>query len=161
MLCDGIAPALTDLVVEYVGEIGKQALQERPWSPDNCHSFADVARRLLTVAATMREVLGQTVSSLLPTDTPAFAKSLAMKLGERFPLAWDRKLRAVARALQVTGIFMCMVKCLPVRECECLCMLCSEVVQGAIEVRVMALVQDAEIDIRMVEAAEGSRVSWL
>jgi hypothetical protein len=150
VLCEGIAPALTELVIEYVGTVQERALREHPWSAANCHAFAEVARRLLDAAASVHAAVGETVASLLPADTPVLAKSLAIKLGARIPLPWDQKLRAIARALQVMGIFMCVVKLLPLGECECLFMVGSEVVLGAVEIRMMALVQDAENDLRVI-----------
>jgi len=112
-----------------LGWSGRIRLRARRWRALDCRLLAQTARAVLDLKQRLHEVTGEAVSRLLPRDTPRFHRLLVRKIAERVPLPLDVKLEAIARGLQVMGIFMCVVQDLPLEACACLSMLGASVVR--------------------------------
>jgi len=110
-----------------LGWSGRIRLRARRWRALDCRLLAQTARAVLDLKQRLHEVTGEAVSRLLPRDTPRFHRLLVRKIAERVPLPLDVKLEAIARGLQVMGIFMCVVQDLPLEACACLSMLGASV----------------------------------
>jgi hypothetical protein len=110
---DGLDSAIGDLVVEYLGKADARRLRHRR---RNCQPLADAARAVLDLVDKAHEIMGNAVGDLLPQGTPDFARAVTSKVAEKIPLPWDQKLKAIARGLQVVGIFTRMVQVLPPRD---------------------------------------------
>ena len=94
------------------------------------------------------ELTGKAAARLLPNGTPRFHRMLVRKIAERVPLPWDVKLEAIARGLQVIGIFMCMVGNVPLERCACLRMLGPQLAKEHVKQYVEQLLEDTERDLR-------------
>jgi hypothetical protein len=148
MLTDGLVAALGDLVVDYVGSGTKRQLRRRRARTANCQEIADAAKAVLDLKDKAHELTGQGVASLLPSSTPRLARSLTANMAQKLPLPWDAKLEAIARGLQATGIFLCVVRLLPPEACPCLGMIANEMTDEAIKQAVTGLINQGRRDLR-------------
>jgi hypothetical protein len=144
---DGLDAALSDLVVEYLGKREAGRLRRRRRARGNCQPLADAAKAVLDLRDKTHEVVGKAVGDLLPPDTPDFAREVTSKVAEKIPLPWDAKFEAIARGLQVIGIFMCMVQGLAPAQCACLIMMVSAASEELIKEKVGDLVARAREDL--------------
>jgi len=124
LLADGLATAVADRVVDYLGEWGrlKLRLRARSWTAANCKLLADTARDVLSLKRQLHEAVGELVSRALPPNTSAFHRELVKKIAAKVPLEpLDTHLEAIARGLQLVGIYMCLVL-VRLDTCPCLLM---------------------------------------
>ena len=153
-LTDGISAAiasrLADRVVDYLGRLGTWRLrrQRRRWAAVDCQALADSARAVLALKKKTHELTGQAVSVLLPEGTPHFHRMLVKKIAEKVPLPWDVKLEAIARGLQVIGIWMCLVQNLPLEHCPCLQMYGVALFKERVEQEIEDLLEETRRDLQ-------------
>jgi hypothetical protein len=153
-LTDGISSAiasrLSDRVVDYLGRLGAYRLrrQRRRWAEVDCRALADTARAVLALKKKTHELTGEAVSALLPEGTPRFHRMLVKKIAEKVPLPWDVKLEAIARGLQVIGIWLCVVQNLPLERCACLQMFGVALFKERIEQCIVDLLEETRRDLQ-------------
>jgi hypothetical protein len=152
VLADGLRPTIADRVadrvVDYLGWSGSWRLRARRWRLGDCRLLAQTARAVLALKRKLHEVTGEAVCRLLPPDTPRFHRMLVKKIAAKVPLPPDVKLEAIARGLQVIGIFMCIVGNVPLERCACLRMLGPQLAREQIKQYVEDLLQETERDLR-------------
>jgi hypothetical protein len=159
-LTDGLIPSLADRVADrvadYLGWAGRWRLRRRRWRAVDCRLLAQTARAVLDLKHKLHEVTGEAVSRLLPPNTPRFHRMLVKKIAEKLPLPPDVKLEAIARGLQVIGIFMCVVQNLPLEHCACLQMLGAQLVKEQAKRYVEGLLEETWRDLRGITSPPGS-----
>jgi hypothetical protein len=143
-----IADRVADRVVDYLGWSGRWRLRARRWGAGDCRLIAKTAKAVLDLKKRGHELTGEAAARLLPNGTPRFHRILVRKIAERVPLPWDVKLEAIARGLQVIGIFMCIVGKVPLERCACLRMLGPQLVKEHVKQYVEQLLEDTERDLR-------------
>ena len=148
---DGLRPTIADRVadrvVDYLGWSGRWRLRARRWRLGDCRLLAQTARAVLDLKRKLHEVTGEAVSWLLPPDTPRFHRMLVKKVAAKVPLPPDVKLEAIARGLQIVGIFMCIVGNVPLERCACLQMLGPQLAKEQVKQYVEDLLQETERDL--------------
>ena len=147
LLTDGVDAAVADRVVEYVGEKACQSLRKRHWNASDCRNIAQAAQAILDFKKRIHNLTGDVVSRALPQDLPGFYRSLAKHVAAKMPLPIDAKLEACARALQLIGIFECMVKELPMNSCACLLDLGQRVAEEEAKDLVVDLLEKTRDDL--------------
>lgn len=151
VLIEGVKPTLadrmTDRVVDYLGWPGAKYQRRRSWTDLDCQLLADTAQAVLDLKRRSHELVGTAIEQLLPPDTPRFHRHLVKKIAEKLPLPWDAKLAAIARGLQVFGIWMCMVQD-RLERCACLRMLGPQVLKEHVKRRIEELLEETEHDLR-------------
>jgi hypothetical protein len=160
VLTDGLIPSLADRVADrvadYLGWAGRRRLRRRRWRAVDCRLLAQTARAVLDLKHKLHEVTGEAVSRLLPPNTPRFHRMLVKKIAEKVPLPPDVKLEAIARGLQVIGIFMCVVQDLPLEHCACLRMLGAQLVNEQAKRHVEDLLEETWRDLHGITSSPGS-----
>jgi hypothetical protein len=152
-LTDGISAAIASRVagrvVDYLGRLGVYRLRRRRrnWGGVDCQALAASARAILALKKKTHELTGQAVSALLPDGTPHFHRVLVKKIAEKVPLPWDVKLEAIARGLQVIGIWMCLVQNLPLERCPCLQMYGVALFKERVEQEIEELLEETRRDL--------------
>jgi hypothetical protein len=151
ILTEGVKPTLadraTDRVVDYLGWPGARYQRRRKWTDLDCQLLADTAQAVLGLKRRSHEVVGTAVEQLLPPETPRFHRHLVKKIAKKLPLPWDAKLAAIARGLQVFGIWMCMVQD-RLERCACLRMLGPQVIKEHVKRYIEELLEETERDLR-------------
>jgi hypothetical protein len=153
-LTDRISSAITsrvaDRVVDYLGLAGAYRLrwQRRRWAAVDCQALAHTARAVLALKRKTHELTGEAVSALLPEGTPRFHRTLVKKIAEKLPLPWDAKLEAIARGVQVIGIWMCLVQNLPLERCACLQMFGVALFRERVEQYIEDLLEETRRDLQ-------------
>jgi hypothetical protein len=152
-LTDGISGAIAgrvaNRVADYLGRLGAWRLRrQRRWAAVDCQALGDSARAVLALKQKAHELTGQAVSALLPEGTPRFHRILVRKIAEKLPLPWDVKLEAIARGLQVIGIWMCLVQNLPLEHCPCLQMYGVARFKERIEQEIEDLLEETRRDLQ-------------
>jgi hypothetical protein len=84
----------------------------------------------------------------LPKGTPRFHRMLVKKIAEKVPLPWDVKLEAIARGLQIIGIWMCLVQNLPLEHCACLQMFGVALVKERVKKEIEDLLEETRRDLQ-------------
>jgi hypothetical protein len=159
VLTDGLnatlAGALSDRVTQYLGVEEKQRLYRRlrRWRRKgvDCELLAEAARAVLRLKRQAHELVGEAVSDMfdrLLRDLSRFQRLLVKKVVAKLPLPWDVKLAAIARGLQVIGIWMCLVQELPLERCPCLQMLSVALVKERIEQEIKDLLDATQRDLQ-------------
>jgi len=131
VLLDGLDGAVAERVVDYLGAFGHLRLKwwARSWAAANCQVLADTAQAVLDFKAELHEAVGdaagemvaQLVRYLADREVPRFALELVKKIAAKVPLPSDAPLAAVARGLQLIGIYMCLFLA-RLGTCPCLLM---------------------------------------
>lgn len=154
VLTDGFNPALagelSDRVTEYLGREQKRRLHKRDQASVDCTLLAEAARAILALKQKTHQAVGEAAGQLLDRvvrDLPRFHRLLVKKVVEKLPLPWDAKLAAIARGLQVIGIWICLVGD-RLEQCECLRMLGIAVVKEQAEQAVKELLDATERDLQ-------------
>jgi hypothetical protein len=152
VLADGLRPTIADRVadrvVDYLGWSGRWRLRTRRWSGADCRLLAQTAKAVLDLKRKLHDVTGEAVSRLLPPDTPRFHRMLVKKIAAKVPLPPDIKLEAIARGLQIIGIFMCIVGNMPLERCACLRMLGPQLIKEQIKRYVEDLLEETKRDLK-------------
>jgi hypothetical protein len=148
VLTEGVRPTLADRlasrVVDYMGSSWR--LPKR-WGSGDCRLLAETARAVLDLKKKAHEAVGEGISRLLPPDTPRFHRTLVKRIAEKVPLPWDAKLEAIARGLQVIGIYLCFVRNVPLEHCACLRMLGPQLVKEQVKRYIEDLLEETERDL--------------
>ena len=148
VLTDGVDSAVADRVVDYLGSFGKVKLRTRKWDSRACAELAQTARAVLALKEKVHETVGKTFSSAaLPSDTSQFHRKLTEKIAAKIPLPGDSELEAIARGLQIVGIFECVIKTLPMTSCACLRMLGGQMAEDEAKERVEELICETREDL--------------
>jgi hypothetical protein len=153
LLADGVRPTLADRVservVQYLGWPGAkyQRYRRRWWTDVDCQLLADTARAVLDLGRRSHELVAMAVDKLLPPETPRFHRNLVKKIAAKLPLPWDVKLAAIARGLQVFGIWMCMLQD-RLEHCACLRMLGPQLVKEQVKRYIEDLLKQTERDLK-------------
>jgi hypothetical protein len=154
VLADGLRPTIADRVadrvVDYPGWSGRWRLRTRRWNGADCRLLAQTAKAVLDLKRKLHDVTGEAVSRLLPPDTPRFHRMLVKKIAAKVPLPPDIKLEAIARGLQIIGIFMCIVGNVPLERCACLRMLGPQLIKEQIKRYVEDLLEETKRDLKGV-----------
>jgi hypothetical protein len=154
VLADGLRPTIADRVadrvVDYLGWSGRWRLRTRRWSGVDCRLLAQTAKAVLDLKRKLHDVTGEAVSRLLPPDTPRFHRMLIKKIAARVPLPPDIKLEAIARGLQIIGIFMCIVGNMRLERCARLRMLGPQLIKEQIKRYVEDLLEETKRDLKGV-----------
>jgi hypothetical protein len=131
VLLDGLEGAVADRVVDYLGTFGHLRLkwQARSWATANCQVLADTAQAVLVFKADLHEAVGEAASEIVAQlvryladrEVPRFVLELVKKIAAKVPLPSDAPLAAVARGLQLIGIYLCLFLA-RLDTCPCLLM---------------------------------------
>ena len=73
---------------------------------------------------------------------------LVKKIAAKVPLPPDIKLEAIARGLQIIGIYMCIVGNVPLERCACLRMLGPQLIKEQIKRYVEDLLEETKRDLK-------------
>ena len=122
VLSDGAADVIASRAAECVTDKSWTVLVEQHSSAD-CSDLARLARAILCevdrVGGAIGQAVGVMVGSLGGSETAvAFSEEFVNRLPLVLPL--KAKLVVAARALQVAGIYVCLVSARPLADCECL-----------------------------------------
>ena len=148
VLTDGVDKAIAKRVVDYLGSFGKIQLRAQRWDGKACEELAQTAREVLALKKKVHDRAGKVFSSAaLPPDTPRFHRKLTEKIAAEIPLPGDSELEAIARGLQIVGIFECVIKQLPITSCACLRMLGGQMAQDEGKERVEELIRETREDL--------------
>jgi hypothetical protein len=155
VLIDGLNPALagqlSDRVTQYLGEAEKRRLRRRSRKGVDCELLAAAARAVLRLKQQTHDLVGEAVSEMfdrLVRELSRFQRLLVKKLAAKLPLPWDVKLAAIARGLQVIGIWMCLVQDLPLERCPCMRMFSVTLVRERIEQEIKDLLDATQRDLQ-------------
>jgi hypothetical protein len=155
VLIDGLNPALagqvSDRVTQYLGEAEKRRLRRRSPKGVDCELLAAAARAVLRLQRQTHDLVGEAVSEMfdrLVRELSRFQRLLVKKLAAKLPLPWDVKLAAIARGLQIIGIWMCLVQDLPLDRCPCLQMFSVTLVRERIEQEIKDLLDATQRDLQ-------------
>jgi len=155
VLIDGLNPTLagelSDRVTDYLGEAGKRQLRRRSRKGVECELVAAAARAVLRLKRQAHDLVSEAVSQMfdqLVRDLSRFQRLLLKRLAAKLPLPWDVKLEAVARGLQVIGIWMCLVQDLPLERCPCVGMFSVTLVRERIEQEIKDLLDATQRDLQ-------------
>lgn len=155
VLTEGVMPTIADRVtnrvVDYLGWSGAHRFrrQKRNWIGVDCRLLAQTARAVLDLKEATHKLVSEAVDRLLPRDIPRFHRTLVKKISEKVPLPIiDAKLEAIARGLQVIGIWMCAVQNLPVERCACLRMLGPQLAKEQVKRYIEDLLEATERDLQ-------------
>jgi hypothetical protein len=144
-----LADRVSERVVQYLGWPGAkyQRYRRRWWTDVDCQLLADTARAVLDLGRRSHELVATGVDKLLPPETPRFHRNLVKKIAAKLPLPWDVKLAAIARGLQVFGIWMCMLQD-RLEHCACLRMLGPQLVKEQVKRYIEDLLKQTERDLK-------------
>jgi hypothetical protein len=155
VLIDGLNPALagqlSDRVTQYLGEAEKRRLRRRSRKRVDFELLAAAARAVLRLKQQTHDLVGEAVSEMfdrLVRELSRFQRLLVKKLAAKLPLPWDVKLAAIARGLQVIGIWMCLVQDLPLERCPCMRMFSVTLVRERIEQEIKDLLDATQRDLQ-------------
>ncbi len=147
-LVDGLDKSVADRVTDYLGAAGARAFRYRRWDASACQALANTAAAVLRLKDKAHSLVGTGIGAMLPASTPRFHRKLVERIASKIPLPWDVKLEAIARALQVLGIFECFVKNLPMTDCACLRMLGAKYAKDQVSEHVKDLIDETGRDLR-------------
>jgi hypothetical protein len=139
-----LANRLASRVVDYMGPSWR--LPKR-WGAGDCRLLAQTARAVLDLKQKAHEAVGQGISRLLPPGTPRLHRTLVRRIAEKVLLPWDAKLEAIARGLQVIGIYLCFARNVPLERCACLRMLGPQLIKEQIKRYIEDLLEDTDRDL--------------
>jgi hypothetical protein len=142
--------ALADRVTQYLGTEGMRQLRRRRRKGVDCQLLAEAARAILRLKRRAHELVGEAGAEMferLVRELPRFQRLLARTLAEKLPLPWDVKLEAIARGIQVVGIWMCVVQDLPLEHCPCLQMMGGAELKERIEQEIRGLLDATQRDL--------------
>lgn len=120
MARQGVLDAVPERATAYVGEVVWRMVSRR-WRRRNCTALALLARKILEGKAKVHRGVGRLFAYLIAlAGGDLIARVFAEKLGERLPLPFvDQKCTVVARGLQLTGMFFCVVQDRRMGQCAC------------------------------------------
>jgi hypothetical protein len=148
-----LAGELSDRVTDYLGGSEKRRLRRRlrRRGPGvDCELLAAAARAVLRLKREAHELTGEAVSELfdrLVRNLSQFQRMLVKKVAAKLPLPWDAKLEAIARGLQIIGIWSCLVQEIPLERCPSLSMLSLTLVKERIEQEIKDLLNATQRDL--------------
>jgi hypothetical protein len=119
ILTDGWKKAVEAKISDYVT---KQAFQQlsRGRHRKTCRSLAKFATEVLKGKKWLHDVVGSIARWIVSLLTGNWAVQIfARKLAAKIPLPWDTKIIAVARGIQIVGIFLCVVDGRELTRCQC------------------------------------------
>jgi hypothetical protein len=155
VLTEGIQDTAAERVTDYLGKVGTWMLRRHRWQTAMCQDLAVTAKAVLDLKDKPHQFMGIVAASMLPPETPRFNVKLVEKIAARVPLPWDSHLLAVARGLQIIGIFECTVKGMPVTSCACLRMFGSALLGSEINDQVKDLLDAGSQDLRTAAGGMG------
>lgn len=147
VLTDGIEATAASRVTDYLGKAGSWSLRRR-WGVAMCQQLADAAKAVLDLKEAEHKAAGSVVAAMLPPETPLFTRKLVEKISVKVPFPWDTHLEAIARGLQLIGIFECTIKGLPMESCACLRMLGAKLVKDEVNSKVEDLLSNTWHDLK-------------
>jgi hypothetical protein len=144
-----LAGELSDRVTQYLGRGEKRRLRRRGRGVD-CELLAAAARAVLRLKREAHELTGEAVAEMfdrLVRNLSRFQRTIVKKVAAKLPLPWDVKLEAIARGLQVIGIWSCLVQEIPLERCPSLRMLSLTLVKERIEQEIKDLLDATQRDL--------------
>jgi hypothetical protein len=112
-----------ELVATRSGEYVDGQLLQRirgQWKTGNCRFLAKLARGALNFKKQVHEAVGDYVARAVALTTGSrLLREFAKQLAARIPLFGDEQAVAVARGLQLTGIYMCLWSERNLEDCAC------------------------------------------
>lgn len=119
MMVNGLSDAIAERLTQHVSANTWERLVSG-WSVRRCQSLAELARAMLWGRDILHEFAGQAaelITGLLGRSK--VERTFAHELLDRLPLPVDQELTATARALQVTGVYLCFSHGWKLTECAC------------------------------------------
>jgi hypothetical protein len=112
--------AIPDRAIEYVSEQTWKKVT-RGWKRRRCTGLAELARQILNGKSWLHKTMADLFGKLLRRwGVGDIERRFAEELVRRLPFPYlDQKLTATARALQITGIFICVMGDNDLRNCAC------------------------------------------
>jgi hypothetical protein len=138
----GLLDAVAERAVDYTDERVRRLMRRR-WNPHRCRWLARVARKILDGKEKLHQLIGTAADRALERMGAApIERVFARKLVETIPIPFvDTKAIAPARALQLVGIYLCLVNDnLP--QCACL----ADLVRSEAKDRLTELIEGAGQD---------------
>jgi hypothetical protein len=90
------------------------------WHGARCRALARLARTILTGNEKLHDAVGAGTHRVWSwLGRPRIERVFAREVAERVPLPTDRALIAAARAVQATGIYVCLAANRDLTNCEC------------------------------------------
>jgi hypothetical protein len=119
ILTDGWKKAVEAKISDYVTKQAFQQLSRRRHRK-TCRSLAAFAADVLKGKKWLHDVVGSIASWMVSLLTGNWAVQIfARKLAAKIPLPWDAKIIAVARGIQIVGIFLCVADGRELTRCQC------------------------------------------
>jgi hypothetical protein len=119
ILTEGWKVAIEDKVTGYVTKDSLRQLTGHN-NKKACGSLARFAEDVLRGKKWLHDVVGSVVRWIVSLLTGNWmAQVFAKKLASKIPLPWDAKIVAVARGIQIIGIFICLADGRDLTRCEC------------------------------------------
>jgi hypothetical protein len=119
VLTDGWQKTVENKAAEYVGKRTMQRLSRRR-RIRRCKLLAKFAADVLAGKKWVHNVVGSFVRwvvSLLGGNW--FVQILAKNIANKLPMPWDVKIIAVARGIQIVGVFLCIAGDQDLTRCQC------------------------------------------
>lgn len=147
VLADGVDQVLATRVTAYLGT-GRGPLRGKRWNAAACRKLAETAQAILELEKKAHEVVGDAVAAILPPRASRFHRELTGAIAEKVTLPGGEELKAIARGMQVIGIFQCLViKRLPASSCPCLQMSGRAMAEHEMKAHIEGLLQQTEQDL--------------
>jgi hypothetical protein len=141
-LSDGGVSTIADRASAYVTDRSWDALVRQHRRKD-CDDLAQLARRILLGKEQIHEFLGRSAGSLLGFfGRPRIERIFVQEVVSRIPLPFDVKLSAAARALQIAGIYVCLVGGRGLAGCACLKDVLKVEGQAQVQKLILGSIQD-------------------
>jgi hypothetical protein len=142
VLTDGWQKTVENKAAEYVGKRALRRLSHRR-RIRRCKLLAKFAADLLADKKWIHNVVGSFVRwtiSLLGGNW--FVQVLAKNIASKLPLPWDAKIIAIARGIQVIGVFACIAGDQDLTRCQCFIDLAIEETKTRVKQILAAAVDD-------------------
>jgi hypothetical protein len=120
IVLSGRLQAIPDRAVQYVSEQTWNRLTRR-WSRRHCTGLAELARQILAGKSWLHKKTADLFGKLLRLcGVGDIERRFAEEIVKNLPFPYlDQKIAIAARALQVTGIFICIMGGHDLRNCAC------------------------------------------
>ncbi|MBO0515268.1 hypothetical protein [Streptomyces beijiangensis] len=139
---DGGSAAIAERAAEYVSDETWNALVKKH-RRGGCDELAELARAILDGKKQLHALVGRAAGGLLGIfGRSRIERAYAVEFASRIPLPTDVKMAAAARALQIAGIYVCLLGAGDLSRCACL----KDVFETEGKDRVKKLVQGAVED---------------
>jgi hypothetical protein len=142
VLTDGWQKTVETKAVEYVSKRTLRRLSRRR-RIRRCKLLAKFASDVLAGKKWVHDVVGSFVRwlvSLLGGNW--FVQVLAKNIASKLPLPWDAKIIAVARGIQIVGVFLCIANDQDLTRCQCFIDLAVEETKTRVKQILAAAVDD-------------------